>query len=479
MHHPLIVLGVLLALLIAPAHALYVDVPDYDTGIVSAGVKDVVNGLHGDVVFATDSGISVYTMNGTWYSVTQKYPRTTSYGALKPISNMVTAVEFDAEGDLWIGYANGLQFQNGTGYETVQDQQLLKNLGITAMTQWGDEMWIATGHAGLHRYRNGAWTWCKPFGPENLGCYTISSMVVDAASDSLIIGSEHNGIWMLANRTVSLHFEPVLYQNRPIYLMSDLTVDPFGGVYIFNETSIYRYTQDQGVDPVLGVRDLGDYPNSIRDVAAAPSGMLLIATDRGIYCWQGSGVLVHVTAQDGLRSNIVKRLFVDAAGRCWFIVPGNVGYMPVPEEIVTIDVHAAPIPASTATEPVYTGEEQQVSPPERSASDGEYRLFGIPGEVARALVETGGSLQEWINAISIQLTGGPIFPEVLRWSEESVSEDPGQDQGSGETANDGWGFLDPGMPVGWGYTLRDLQELIGGSREDIGSVDRSGSAGSP
>ncbi|NLM29566.1 MAG: hypothetical protein GX216_03915 [Methanomicrobiales archaeon] len=367
------VLVVFLAILLVPvSSAIYVEVPDYWSGIASAGVQDVINGRYGDVIFATDSGISVYTANGTWYSVNARHPGETAYGWVSPGCDMVSALALDSTGRLWIGYPNGLQFQTRAGYESIQDQHLLKNLGINCLARWGDEIWIATGRAGLHRYHDGNWTWFKPGGQENPGCYTIKSMVVDAASDTLVIGSERDGVWMLQDRAGEIRFEPVVYaedrdfdapsgvavdaagdtvvaEGEPVRRISEVRADPFGGVYLFNNTVVLRYVPGAGAIPVVHARDLSAFPVIINDIAATPDGVLLIASDNGIYGWEGSRVVMHVTSGDGIRSNAVKRLFVDAYGRCWFVVPGNVGYLPAATGLASLDLKPAGTPDVPAT----------------------------------------------------------------------------------------------------------------------------------
>ena len=350
MHRALILILAAAALFTTFASALYIEVPDYNSGIASAGVKDAINGRYGDVIFATDSGISVYTENGTWYSVNARHPKETPYGMLAPLETMVTAVALDAEGHLWIGYPNGLQIGDGTGYRAVQDLQFLKNLNVNCIERWGDGIWIATGRAGLHRYRDGEWTWYKPGGPENLGCYTVVSMAVDAASDALVIGSGSDGIRVLRDRTGDARFEQVACGNDTLRRVSEVRVDPFGGVYLFNRTTVLHYTPDMGVTRVLDAEDLSTFPVAINDLAATPGGILYIASDNGIYGWNGSGVALHITSRDGIRSNFVKKLFVDAYGRCWFVVSGSVGYIPPMAGHAALSLSAAPVPTPVATE---------------------------------------------------------------------------------------------------------------------------------
>ena len=386
MHRILIPLLTALLFFISPASALYVEVSDYGSGIASAGVKDVISGRYGDVIFATDGGISVYRENGTWYSVNARHPGETAYGMLAPLDTMVTAVALDAGGNLWAGYPNGLQIGDGAGFHAIQDLQFLKNLNINCMARWGDGMWVAVGRAGLHCCRDGEWTWYKPAGPEGLGCHTVVSMAVDAANDLLVIGSESDGIRVLKGGTGDIRFEPVTYHNDTLCGVSEVRADPFGGVYLFNSTTVLHYTPGAGVTPVLTAGDLSTFPVGINDVAATREGMLLIASDNGIYGWNGSDVALHVTSEDGIRSNVVKKLFVDASGRCWFVVPGNVGYIPPVAEHTALVLSAVPVremPEATETPFLST------PAPEATIEESTPGLF----EGIRALIEG------WIAAV--------------------------------------------------------------------------------
>ncbi len=355
MRQALILSILLFCILIPPSPAVSVDVPDFNAWIASAGVTDVINGRYGDIIFATDTGLSFYGANGTWHSVNTRFPGETAYGRLIPLDTMVTAIALDAGGHLWIGYPNGLQMGDGKRYRAIQDQQFLKNLNINCIARWGDDMWVATGRAGLHRYHDGNWTWYKPLGPEGLGCYTVVSMAVDAAGGALVVGSERDGIWVIRERTGEIRFKQVTNADgEPIGGISEVRVDPFGGVYIFNRTVVLHYAPDEGITHTLDAGDLNPFLVTINDIAAVPDGMLLIASDDGIYGWDSSGVALHITSGDGIRSNVVKRLFVDAEGRCWFVVPGNVGYIPRIAGHATLDLKAVPVPHETEATPVAT-----------------------------------------------------------------------------------------------------------------------------
>ncbi|WP_292520674.1 hypothetical protein [Methanoculleus sp.] len=390
MHRNLILFIVAAFLLIPASSALYVEEPDFYTGIASAGVKDITNGLYGDVIFATDYGISIYTANGTWYSVNPRHPGETAYGEFVHLDAMVTAIALDAGGYLWIGYPNGLQVGDETGYRIISDQAFLKNRNINCITRWGDEMWIATGRAGLHRYHDGNWTWYKPFGPEGLECHTVVSMAVDAASDALVIGSEKEGIQVIKNRSGEICFEQVAYHGEPVRGISDVRINPFGGVYLFNHTTVLGYTPDGEVVPVLGAGNLSAFPVTINDLAATPGGMLLVASTNGIYGWNGSSVTLHVTSGDGIRSNAVKKLFVDASGRCWFVVPRNVGYIPLIAGSPSLDLSAV----STQTPEVLETTLPRTPAPEVT-----------PGESQEVLENAWASLVGWFGSVVGRVSG--------------------------------------------------------------------------
>ncbi|MEI6457142.1 MAG: two-component regulator propeller domain-containing protein, partial [bacterium] len=124
--------------------------------IHSAQITDMINGRRGEVIIATSFGLSTY--NGSW-STRHINLNNISEGMM---DDYVTAVEYDHSGNLWIGYSGGLQINNGIYYQSIRDQQLLKETRIHDLQRWDDDMWIATGHAGIHRYRDGTWTWFQP-----------------------------------------------------------------------------------------------------------------------------------------------------------------------------------------------------------------------------------------------------------------------------------------------------------------------------
>ncbi|WP_128694435.1 hypothetical protein [Methanoculleus taiwanensis] len=401
--------------------------PQSDLLILSDGVKEMINGPSGEVIFATDRGLSVYDAGGAWHAV--KMNRNSSEGLLR---DMVTAVELDHRGRLWLGYPGGLQISDGTGYETIRDQQLLKNLQINDITRRDAEIWVATGHSGLHCCVNGTWVWYKPYGEAGLGCREIVSMAVDAGTGSLVAGSSGEGVWVLERGAEPDRFRQVTDGGRPLDRMQQVRPDPFGGVYIFNRTEVLRFSPPDTIEQILDVDDLGEPLNGINDLAATPHGMLFLATDRGIFGWDGDGVGMHLTAGDGIGSDIVKSVFIDTAGRCWFVVPGAVGYLPPVEETSPLVISA---PAEgVAVRSTGAGDNSQATVlatpvacqnagtaplPEETRMDagGEALpgadIFAALAAVANeALGDSAWTLQRSINGFAVQVTGSPVFPDL-------------------------------------------------------------------
>ncbi len=504
---------------VAAAPVLFI--PQSDQLIVSENVKDMVNGLHGEVIFATDAGVAIYDSAGEWDSV--RMNRNASLGLL---GDMVTAVEYDHCGRLWFGFSNGLQVYDGALFETVQDQQLLKNLCINDIVRWDDEIWVATGHSGLHRYANETWTWFKPHAETGPGCREIRSMVVDSASDSLVIASAAEGVWVLRNRSEPVRFDPVTDENGALLLMRQVRPDPFGGVLLVNETMICRYTASGTLETLLTVDDLGERQNRINDALRDPHGLLYVATDRGIFGWGEDGVDLHLTAGDGIGSDIVQMIFLDSAGRCWFVVPDAVGYIPPVEEVRPIGVGApseTPAPpvvseastASAAVSPLYTAptpasgaagtvpvQEAVVQEPGDAPGPDGFVLQGLESLAGEAVGDSMKTLQRSINALCVRLLGAPLLPDVpeevppevadalrngttnqttnyiegigdsVRGIFSADTNDTEQLNGSG--VHD---LVDRYAPVGMGVSKDDLHSLIDRSQEDLRALNRSADSG--
>ncbi|MBN1195605.1 MAG: hypothetical protein JXA08_09735 [Methanomicrobiaceae archaeon] len=308
-------------ILATPACAgLVLFVPGSDS-VSTTSIRDMADGPDDRVIFATDNARSEY--NGTWSIHHWQFGDI----GLSPMSDFVTAVECDSDGNLWIGYPCGLQVYDDGSYTTIRDQQLLKNLAINDLQARGDEMWVATGNAGIHRYSGGTWTWFKPHAPGSPGCYTVKDMAVDYDTGRLYAASENDGIWVLDESEGSTEFYELFDHGQRITGIHGIGSDVCGGVFFYNRTHLFLYREGSDVEILVSIAEAPLGSNEINDADQTSRGMYVIATDGGISGWQDGSFILHLDRTDGIGTNLVKFIAVDSADRIWFANPFyHVGY---------------------------------------------------------------------------------------------------------------------------------------------------------
>ena len=313
-------------------------------------ITDLTSGPGGETIIGTSFGLSSY--NGSW-NTRHRNLNNISEGLM---DDYVTAVERDSAGNLWIGYSSGLQIYDGNSYRSIRDQQLLKETRIKDLQRWNDDMWIATGHAGIHRYRNGAWTWYQPLTRKGPGFYEVRSMAPDTAHNTLVVATEVEGLWIIQLRDDNAVFTEVAPRYSTWGFLESVRHDPRGGVYLINKTMVVHYNPVDGFVPVLTGADLAFGNIGINDLTAAPDGRLFIATDGGIYLWKDGRVIGHLTRTEGLgTSPVIRTVTIDAKNRVWFSSPGYVGFYadqaasPIAIEMVTTVLTTTGTPSDTPT----------------------------------------------------------------------------------------------------------------------------------
>ena len=309
-------------------------------------INDLISGPEGETIIGTSFGLSTY--NGSW-STRHQNLNNISEGLM---DDYITAVEMDGGGNLWIGYSGGVQIYDGNTYRSIRDQQILKEIRIKALQRWNNDMWIATGHSGIHRYRNGAWTWYQPMTRDGPGFYGIRSMGLDAVHDTLVIATEVEGLWILQDPDDQTTFVEIASRYSSYGFLEQVKQDPVsgGGVYLFNKSMVVHYDPGQGFIPVLTGSDIAPGGVSINDITAAPDGRLFIATDNGMFIWKDGEVTAHLGRFEGMgTSPVVRTVSIDAKNRVWFSSKGYVGFYAdqtasvIPIEMVT------PAPTATVT----------------------------------------------------------------------------------------------------------------------------------
>jgi len=334
MRRYLIPFVVVIGVLFSPASASIALFQPGSGGIATASFNDCASGPEGEVFFATSDGLMVYNGNWTTYQAPLKdVPETL-------LSDTVLSVEFESDGSLWVGTSLGLQRFTDPGFETIGAQAELKNPSVIALQRWNDEMWVATPNGGVHRIEGDSWQWYKPFSQGGPGCYIINDMVLDPEFSVLYCISDGDGVWAIGpNRTAG--FYQVTDDGLPLKGYFEAETDPLGGIYLFNRDSLIHYRYSDGAEVVLSAGDLALNVGWIYDVSAAPDGSLWIATDQGIFWWADGVVKDHIYRAHGIWSNVIKNVYQDSTGRCWFSTPSAIGYyLPENRTVARIPIFA-------------------------------------------------------------------------------------------------------------------------------------------
>lgn len=335
------------------------------------------------VLFGTSFGLSQY--NGTW-STRHINRNNISQGLM---DEFITAVEYDEDGNTWIGYSGGIQIYNGIYYRPIRDQQLLKDTRISDLQRWDDTMWIATGNSGIHRYRNGNWTWYQPMTTGGPGFYEIMSMALDPdPDDMLVITTRDAGIWVVKSPADPVLFEQVSPKGGEWGLLQQVRRNVSGdGVLLFNDTMAVRFTETDRFIPVLTTTNLTQKQITINDLASASDGSIYIATDDGIYVWRDGEVVSHISRFEGIgTSEIVRTIFIDTSHRVWFATQGYVGFIredsaPLMVEVVTPETV---LPAATPS-PVALETPAEIPTPDQGPPAPEGILSPILDPLLRAI----------------------------------------------------------------------------------------------
>jgi hypothetical protein len=345
--------------------------------IHSSQIMDLVNipNSSGDVIVATSFGLSIY--NGTWST------RHMTLGNISEglMDDYITAVEYDRDGNLWIGYPGGIQIYNGYTYRTIRDPQLFKDTQIRDLQRWNDDMWVATGHAGIHRYRDGAWTWFQPFSPQGPGFYEVDSMTIDPTANMSLIATKGDGLWIMRSQDDPIRFESIAAGDSRYGLLAHVRTDPGGGVFFFNNSMVVHYSPGVGFTPILTSPDLAITAPAINDLTADSHGKLYLATDSGIDIWENGRLYRHLDRFEGIgTSSVVQTIKIDAQDRVWFSTQDDIGYY------IDRTAQPGPIPVELVTAPVSPVPSQQI--PENSSPIRESTILVTPSVTATP--EPGG-----------------------------------------------------------------------------------------
>ena len=182
----------------------------------------------------------------------------------------VLSIAQQADGTLWLSTYNGLVRHSGGEFETLDPrvEPALKSSAITAVAADGEQgIWVGTLNGGLYRSRAGV----------------LEPVALPAGIDSVF----------------------------------GIVRDTAGALWLTTNAGVVRVVD--GVPRLLGDADGFPPRGFYRAIVADPAGGVWIAADGvGVVRWQGQGRRAQLYSQhEGLPSNAVYSLAVDAAGTAW------------------------------------------------------------------------------------------------------------------------------------------------------------------
>ncbi len=261
---------------------------------------------NGDILLATNHG--AWRWNGQVLSIVDP--------SLKDV--VVTVIEEDSDGSLWIGTIN-----KGLARITHQQIEFLdasRGLPHNRVLSWYQDIegsiWVGT-NGGVMRLRS------APFASVTdrkglVGNYVRS--VLPISDDTLLVGSS-NGLSILHNGRAT----QALDQPIPLSVLS-LGISKKGGVWVGSYQHGLMYWQNNQIKQVLSDED-GLPTNEVRALLEDSKDKLWIGTPLGVVEKLPDGTLNHYTQSDGLSDNYVMALGEDEFGQIWIGTGVGVGYL--------------------------------------------------------------------------------------------------------------------------------------------------------
>ena len=259
----------------------------------------------GAPVYGTSRGVHIYD-NGTVKSFKTED---------QLISNYVDAIGFSPDGEMWVGTDMGIQVfdpANPTGVWQTYSQS-----GIPAMGgKWASGIafaedgstWVSIINGSASRYSSGEWTAFKDI-------YSFNSVTVDQQGKAWF-GDDGKGIIVL-NSDGGQAMKLTTAEGLPGDNVQGLVTDPMGTVWIGTDQGLAKY--ENGSLTVVFGKDSNQLPNKyIRALALDRQGALIIGTFTGVARYDGNQVETLVDfLKDGFSDARLTSLAVTPDGDIW------------------------------------------------------------------------------------------------------------------------------------------------------------------
>ncbi|MCL4832771.1 MAG: hypothetical protein KJZ86_10030 [Caldilineaceae bacterium] len=219
------------------------------------------------------------------------------------INNHIHDVEFDATGNVWIGYINqgvsqfhgveGRWIHHKRGQGTIGGDEMRVILVRPAGKDEAESVWFASGDGGVSRYQQGAWT-----------VYTTTAGLPDVGVTNLAL-DRYGRVWAATNKG-DAYFDGVKWQQRTHLPTNAIAFGPACSACPFDADDIWTGSDGSGVthsglplfEPVINL--LGVKVPAVVAPGASFRPEITVAT-RSPYRLQPGDFLAHIDEADALR----------------------------------------------------------------------------------------------------------------------------------------------------------------------------------
>jgi PAS domain S-box-containing protein len=225
--------------------------------------------------------------------------------------NNVKAILQTSDGYLWIGTKGGLARFDGVRFITYSDRRPgeLAEGEVWGVVEEGGSLWIGTYGGGLTQLKDGVCTTVRA-GPNALPSDFVTALVA-APDGGLWIGTEE-GLCRYVQGRFSVYGPR---EGLPSKDIRALHVDAQGALWIGTPAGLARYQTGHFVS--YAARFPGRLDTRVRAIAEHPATGVWIGTSaKGLLNLRGE-TLSEYTQKDGLPSDLVTALLVDAHSTLW------------------------------------------------------------------------------------------------------------------------------------------------------------------
>ncbi|MGA2748667.1 MAG: two-component regulator propeller domain-containing protein [Verrucomicrobiota bacterium] len=213
----------------------------------------------------------------------------------------------DHEGNWWVGTGGGgaLELRQKRVKTIIPPDQWQGRAVLCVSSSRDGSLWIGSEGAGLYHYQRGSW---DVFGERELHPYVWS--VLEDPQGTIWIGTWGGGLYALSHGELQL--VPTLAKPAPP--IRAILISKQGGLWIGTEDGLLRYNAGQ----VTWHKQLVGQPfRRVRSIVEDGAG--------GVWCGSSGGGLAYLKGdqasrfgkQDGLASDFVECLHLDAEGALW------------------------------------------------------------------------------------------------------------------------------------------------------------------